>query len=135
VVNNASAISLTPTEYTDMKKYDLMSQINGRGTFLVSKLAIPILKKSKQAHILMLSPPMAMQPAWFAPNLAYTMAKFNMSMCVLGLAEELKQHVNIHLTGKFSVTKSLPLYIENWCECVMAKNHNSYRGTTGHHIW
>ena len=87
-VNNASAISLTPTLKTDMKRYDLMHSINGRGTFLVSKTCIPHLKKSDNPHILMLSPPLDMKAKWFAPNVAYTMAKFNMSLCVLGMAAE-----------------------------------------------
>ncbi len=90
-VNNASAISLTNTPDTDMKRYDLMHQINGRGTYLVSKYCIPHLKNSKHAHILNLAPPLDMQPKWFGPHLAYTMAKFTMSMCVLGMAEELKE--------------------------------------------
>ncbi len=89
-VNNASAISLTSTPDTDMKRYDLMHQINGRGTYLVSKYCIPYLKQSNQAHILNLAPPLDMKPKWFGPHLAYTMAKFTMSMCVLGMAEELK---------------------------------------------
>ena len=89
-VNNASAISLTSTPDTDMKRYDLMHQINGRGTYLVSKYCIPHLKKSNNAHILNLAPPLDMKPKWFGPHLAYTMAKFTMSMCVLGMAEELK---------------------------------------------
>jgi len=89
-VNNASAISLTPTTKTDMKRYDLMHQINTRGTFMVSKYAIPHLEKSENPHILMLSPPLDMQTQWFAPHVAYTMAKFGMSMCVLGMAGELK---------------------------------------------
>jgi citronellol/citronellal dehydrogenase len=89
-VNNASAISLTTTPDTDMKRYDLMHQINGRGTYLVSKYCIPHLKKSNHAHILNLAPPLDMKPKWFGPHLAYTMAKFTMSMCVLGMAEELK---------------------------------------------
>ena len=89
-VNNASAISLTTTPDTDMKRYDLMHQINGRGTYLVSKYCIPHLKKSSHAHILNLAPPLDMKPKWFGPHLAYTMAKFTMSMCVLGMAEELK---------------------------------------------
>ena len=89
-VNNASAISLTNTPDTDMKRYDLMHQINGRGTYLVSKYCIPHLKKSDHAHILNLAPPLDMKPKWFGPHLAYTMAKFTMSMCVLGMAEELK---------------------------------------------
>ena len=89
-VNNASAFSLTSTPDTDMKRYDLMHQINGRGTYLVSKYCIPYLKQSNQAHILNLAPPLDMKPKWFGPHLAYTMAKFTMSMCVLGMAEELK---------------------------------------------
>ena len=88
-VNNASAISLTPTLLTDMKRYDLMHSINGRGTFLVSKTCIPHLKKSAQPHILMLSPPLDMKAKWFAPHVAYSMAKYNMSLCVLGMAAEL----------------------------------------------
>ena len=89
-VNNASAISLTKTPDTDMKRYDLMHQINGRGTYLVSKYCIPHLKKSSNPHILNLAPPLDMKAKWFGPHLAYTKAKFTMSMCVLGMAEELK---------------------------------------------
>jgi len=89
VVNNASAISLSNTQMTDMKRYDLMHQINTRGTFMVSKYAIPHLEKAENPHILMLSPPLDMKMHWFAPHLAYTMAKYGMSMCVLGLAGEL----------------------------------------------
>jgi citronellol/citronellal dehydrogenase len=91
-INNASAISLTPTEQTDMKRYDLMHQINGRGTFLTSKACIPYLKNAENPHILMMSPPLDMRPKWFAPHVAYTIAKYNMSLCVLGMAEELKRH-------------------------------------------
>ena len=87
-VNNASAISLTGTEATDMKRYDLMNQINARGTFLTSKACIPHLKKAANPHVLMLSPPLDMNPRWFAGHVAYSMAKFGMSMCVLGMAEE-----------------------------------------------
>ena len=115
LVNNASAISLTPTEATPMKRYDLMHSINARGTFLCSvsvlncrhlflkfamapnspvcprqKLCIPHLKRSKNAHILTLSPPLSMDAKWFAPHVAYTMAKYGMSMCVLGMAKELE---------------------------------------------
>jgi len=89
-VNNASAISLTPTTMTTMKKYDLMHQINTRGTFLVSQQCIPYLKKSSNPHILNMSPPLNMEARWFAPHVAYTMAKFGMSMCVLGMHEELR---------------------------------------------
>jgi citronellol/citronellal dehydrogenase len=89
-INNASAISLSPVQTTEMKRFDLMMAINTRGTFLVSKTCIPHLKKATNPHILMLSPPLDMQTKWFAPSTAYTMAKFGMSMCVLGLAGELK---------------------------------------------
>ncbi|MBO9546518.1 NAD(P)-dependent oxidoreductase [Caulobacter sp.] len=89
-VNNASAISLTGTLSTDMKRYDLMHQINTRGTFLTSKTCIPYLKKSANPHVLMLSPPLDMSPRWFGSHVAYTMAKFGMSMCVLGMSEEFR---------------------------------------------
>ncbi|WP_238179977.1 SDR family oxidoreductase, partial [Methylobacterium oxalidis] len=91
VVNNASAISLSRTPQTEMKRFDLMHQINTRGTYMVSKYAIPHLEKASNPHILMLSPPLDMQEKWFAPHLAYTMAKFGMSLCVLGLAGELRR--------------------------------------------
>jgi citronellol/citronellal dehydrogenase len=90
VVNNASAISLTPAVTTDMKRYDLMQQINTRGTFVVSKWAIPHLQKAANPHILMISPPLDMREKWFAPHTAYTIAKFGMSLVVLGLAGELR---------------------------------------------
>ena len=90
VVNNASAISLTPSAATDMKRFDLMHQINARGTFMVSKYAIAHLEKSANPHILMLSPPLDMKEKWFARHTAYSMAKFGMSMVVLGLAGELR---------------------------------------------
>jgi len=89
-VNNASAIQLTGTLGTDMKRYDLMHQINTRGTFVTSKACIPHLKRSANPHVLMLSPPLDMAPKWFGPHVAYTMAKFGMSMCVLGMAEEFR---------------------------------------------
>ncbi len=89
-VNNASAIQLTGTLTTDMKRYDLMHQINARGTFLTSKACIPHLKSAANPHVLMLSPPLDMKPRWFAPHVAYTMAKFGMSLCVLGMAEEFR---------------------------------------------
>lgn len=90
-VNNASALSLKGTLETDMKRYDLMHQINARGTFLCSKYAIPHLRKAANPHILNLSPPLNMNPRWFAPWLAYTMAKYGMSMCTLGMSEEFKK--------------------------------------------
>jgi citronellol/citronellal dehydrogenase len=90
VVNNASAVSLTSATATDMRRFDLMHQINARGTFMVSKYAIPYLEKSENPHILMNSPPIDMQEKWFAPHTAYSMAKFGMSLVVLGLAGELR---------------------------------------------
>lgn len=90
-VNNASAISLTPTLDTDMKRYDLMHQINARGTFMVSRYCLPHLIKAENPHILTLSPPLDMSAKWFAPHVAYTMAKFGMSMCVLGMAAEFRE--------------------------------------------
>src|SRR6202789_1956577 len=90
VVNNASAIQLTTVADTDMKRFDLMQQINARGTFVVSKWAIPHLAKAENPHILMLSPPLDMKEKWFAPHTAYSMAKFGMSLVVLGLAGELR---------------------------------------------
>jgi citronellol/citronellal dehydrogenase len=87
-VNNASAISLTGTLQTDMKRYDLMNQINARGTYLVSRSCIPHLKRAANPHVLMLSPPLDMAAKWFKSHTAYTMAKFGMSMCVLGMSAE-----------------------------------------------
>ncbi|HVY83493.1 MAG TPA: NAD(P)-dependent oxidoreductase [Caulobacterales bacterium] len=89
-VNNASAISLTGTLATEMKRYDLMHHVNTRGTYLVSKTCIPHLMRSANPHVLMLSPPLDMSPRWFAGHVAYTMAKYGMSMCVLGMAEEFR---------------------------------------------
>jgi citronellol/citronellal dehydrogenase len=91
LVNNASAISLTGTEHTPAKRFDLMHQINTRGTFLCSQACVPHLKKAANPHILNISPPLNMETRWFAPHVAYTMAKFGMSMCVLGMAGEFKQ--------------------------------------------
>ncbi|MCK4687892.1 MAG: NAD(P)-dependent oxidoreductase [Candidatus Lokiarchaeota archaeon] len=91
LINDASAISLTPTLQTPMKRFDLMFSVNVRGTFLCSKLCIPHLKNAENPHILNLSPPLNMDPKWFANHLAYTMSKYGMSMCVLGMAEEFKK--------------------------------------------
>jgi citronellol/citronellal dehydrogenase len=90
VVNNASAISLTTVADTDMKRFDLMHQINARGTFVISKWAIPYLEKAANPHVLMISPPLDMKEKWFAPHTAYSIAKFGMSLVVLGLAGELR---------------------------------------------
>jgi citronellol/citronellal dehydrogenase len=92
LVNNASAINLTPTEQTEAKRFDLMYDINVRGTFMVSKACIPWLKKSTNAHILNLSPPINMDMKWFTNHLAYTISKYDMSMIALGLAAELKKY-------------------------------------------
>jgi citronellol/citronellal dehydrogenase len=95
LINNASAINLTPTEKTPAKRFDLMFDVNVRGTFLTSQAVIPHLKKSAAAgrnpHILTLSPPLSMKPKWFKNHVAYTMSKYGMSMCVLGMAEEFKR--------------------------------------------
>ncbi|XP_031638024.1 hydroxysteroid dehydrogenase-like protein 2 [Contarinia nasturtii] len=96
LVNNASAISLTPTLQTDMKRYDLMNNINTRGTFLVSKECIPYLLKSDHAHILNLSPPLNLNPTWFGNHVAYTIAKYGMSMCVLGMSHEYKGEIGVN---------------------------------------
>jgi citronellol/citronellal dehydrogenase len=89
-VNNASAISLTDTLATEMKRYDLMNQVNARGTFLCSKATLPHLLKSGNPHILNIAPPLDLDPKWFAGHVAYTMAKFGMSLCTLGMAAEFK---------------------------------------------
>lgn len=90
-VNNASAISLTGTPETEMKRFDLMHGVNARGTFLVSKTCLPCLENSDNPHILMLSPPLDMSARWFAPHVAYSMAKYGMSLCVLGMAAEFRE--------------------------------------------
>jgi len=90
LVNNASAIFLADTEHTPMKRFDLMHQVNVRGTFACSQACLPYLKKAENPHILNMAPPLNMEARWFAPHVAYTMAKYGMSMCVLGMAEELK---------------------------------------------
>jgi citronellol/citronellal dehydrogenase len=92
LVNNASAINLMPTEHIEPKRFDLMHDIQIRGTFFMCKTCIPFLKKSTNAHILNLSPPINLNPKWFASHLAYTISKYGMSMIILGLAEELKQY-------------------------------------------
>jgi citronellol/citronellal dehydrogenase len=88
VVNNASAISPTPVEETSMKRYDLMQQVNARGTFVVSKIAIPFLRKAVNPHVLNMAPPLTLTGSWFAGHVAYTISKYGMSMCTLGMAAE-----------------------------------------------
>ena len=95
-VNNASAISLTPTLDTPVKMFDLMNQINYRGAWITSRACLPYLLKAETPHILNLSPPLNFDPRWFGPHTAYTIAKYNMSLVVLGLAEELKGRVAVN---------------------------------------
>ena len=90
-INNASAIALTPTAKTSMKRFDLMFDVNVRGTFLLAKECIAHLARGENPHILNISPPLDVKAKWFAPHVAYTMSKFGMSLCVLGMAEELKK--------------------------------------------
>jgi citronellol/citronellal dehydrogenase len=90
LVNNASAIHLAGTVDTPLKRWDLMHQVNARGTFACSQACIPVLARAPNPHILVLSPPLSLQPRWFANHVAYTIAKYGMSMCVLGMAEELR---------------------------------------------
>ena len=90
-VNNASAINLAGTEVLDMKRYDLMQDINTRGTFVVSRACIPHLKRAENPHILTLSPPISLEPRWLGPHVAYTIAKYGMSLCALGFAAELRE--------------------------------------------
>jgi citronellol/citronellal dehydrogenase len=96
LVNNASAISLTDTEHTPMKRYDLMNGVNARGTYLCTQACLPLLKKSAEAgrnpHVLTMSPPLSMKQHWFAPHTAYTMAKYGMSMCTLGFSGEFAKY-------------------------------------------
>ena len=90
-VNNASAINLAGTEALDMKRYDLMQDINTRGTFVVSRACIPHLKRAENPHILTLSPPISLEPRWLGPHIAYTIAKYGMSLCALGFAAEFRE--------------------------------------------
>jgi citronellol/citronellal dehydrogenase len=112
LVNNASAISLTGTEHTPAKRFDLMHQINTRGTFLCSQACVPHLKKAQNPHILNISPPLNMETRWFAPHVAYTMAKFGMSMCVLGMAGEFK-HAGIGVNALWPRTTIATAAIQN----------------------
>ena len=88
LVNNASAISITSTEATELRRFDLMNQVNARGTFLCSKVCLPHLRRAANPHILNLSPPLDLRPKWFAPHVAYSLAKYGMSLCTLGMAAE-----------------------------------------------
>ena len=96
LVNTASAIMLTPTLATPMKRFDLMHQVNARGTFLCSQACLPHLLEAANPHILNISPPLNLNPRWFGGHVAYTMAKYGMSMCVLGMAEEYKGQIGVN---------------------------------------
>jgi citronellol/citronellal dehydrogenase len=112
LVNNASAISVTGTLNTKMKTYDLMNEVNARGTFLCSQKALPHLLKSSHPHILNLSPPLNLHPKWFKNNTAYTIAKYGMSMCVLGMAEEFKNK-GVGVNALWPLTTIATAAIEN----------------------
>ncbi|MBS1643768.1 MAG: NAD(P)-dependent oxidoreductase [Bacteroidetes bacterium] len=112
VINNASAIALTGTAETTAKRFDLMYAINVRGTFLVTQHCLPYLKKSDQAHILTLSPPISLSPQWLAPSVAYTISKFNMSMMSLGWAEEFK-NIPIAANSLWPVTTIATAAVQN----------------------
>jgi citronellol/citronellal dehydrogenase len=88
LVNNASAIDVSPSASISMKRYDLMQDVNARATFLLSRTCVPYLREAENPHVLTLSPPLSLDPKWFGPHLAYTLAKFGMSMCTLGMAAE-----------------------------------------------
>ncbi len=129
VVNNASAISLTNVAATDMKRFDLMHQINARGTFMVSKYALPHLLKAENPHILMLSPPLDMQTKWFASHTAYSMAKFGMSLVVLGLAGE--QHGKIAVNALWPRTTIATAAVRNLLRRRRADEHVAHASHSG----
>lgn len=112
VINNASAISLTGTAETEAKRFDLMYDINVRGTFLVTQHCLPFLKRSENAHILTLSPPISLDPKWLGPSVAYTMSKYNMSMMTLGWAEEFK-NIGIAANSLWPMTTIATAAVQN----------------------
>lgn len=112
LINNASAISLTNTEATSMKRYDLMQDVNTRGSFVLAKACYPFLKKSTHAHVLTLSPPIELKPKWFANHVAYTISKFGMSMLTLGLAAEWKEE-GIHVNSLWPITTIATAAVNN----------------------
>ena len=146
LVNNASAINLTGTLALDMKRFDLMHQINFRGTFLCSKKAVPHLKKSANPHVLNLSPPLSTNPRWFAPHVGYSMAKYGMSFCVLAMAEEFRRDgiafnalwprtaiataaVQNHLGGDMAMKHSRkPTIMADAAYYVLTKNSREFTG-------
>jgi len=117
LINNASAIQLSGTEQTESKRFDLMHSINVRGTFLMTQACIPYLKKSSNAHILTLSPPINLAPKWIGPHVAYTLTKYNMSMMAIGWAEEFK-NVPIASNALSAVSESVHKKTTNPSTCV-----------------
>lgn len=145
LVNNASAIHLSKTSETPMKRYDLMNQINARGTFLCSKMCLPYLRQSKNAHIVNIAPPLNMKPVWFKQHVAYTIAKYGMSMCTLGMSAELQGKVGVNslwpktaiataamemLGGGESIWKSCrsPDIMADAAYCVVNRDAKNYTG-------
>uniref|UniRef100_A0AC11E7Y4 Hydroxysteroid dehydrogenase like 2 n=1 Tax=Ovis aries TaxID=9940 RepID=A0AC11E7Y4_SHEEP len=126
LVNNASAISLTNTLETPTKKVDLMMNVNTRGTYLTSKACIPYLRKSKIAHILNLSPPLNLNPLWFKQHCAYTIAKYGMSMCVLGMAEEFKGEIAVNALWPKTGHPLLPDFFLDEQPAIVTKKADSY---------
>ena len=123
LINDASAISLTPTLETSMKRFDLMFSVNVRGTFLCSRLCIPHLKRSENPHILNLSPPLNLDSKWFAHHVAYTISKYGMSMCVLGMAEEFKKD-GIAINALWPRTAIATAAVENLLGGISAIKHS-----------
>jgi citronellol/citronellal dehydrogenase len=137
LVNNASAISLTPTAQTEPKRYDLMQDVNVRGSFFMSQACLPHLRKSSNAHILMVSPPIDIQPKWFAPHLAYTISKYGMSMLVVGLSAELKES-SIAVNALWPRTTIATAAVENLLGgdfLVQRSRHASIVADAAHHIF
>lgn len=129
LVNNASAIFLADTLNTPMKRYDLMQDVNTRGTFLCSQACLPHLKKSENPHILMLSPPLSFNPKWFKNHVAYTIAKFGMSMCVLGLSEEFrKENIAVNALWPKTIISTAAMQAiftdENMLKMILSKCRN-----------
>lgn len=145
LVNNASAIHLSGTLDTPMKRFDLMHQVNARGTFAVTQACLPHLLRAPNPHVLMLSPPLSMEPRWFANHAAYTMAKYGMSMCVLGMAEEFRGRVGVNALWPRTVIATAALNLlggeetarhgrtpEIVADAALAVLHRDARTTTGH---
>lgn len=137
LVNNASAIQLTNTENTDMKRYDLMNGVNARGTYMCTKYCLPHLKEAKNPHVLTLSPPLNMEARWFSGHVAYSIAKFGMSLCVLGFAEEFKEY-GIAVNALWPRTTIATAAVQNLLggdEMVQRSRYPSIMGDAAFHIF